>query len=157
MWNGAAADMGRLQFDMHLTDYTSPPLPVDGSLATLLNFLEQLQTPAKKAGLQGFTALYQDFGLAPRIIKAEARAQGKSPEDFVQNLVGSINGYLFLMPLPAALKEQVYAVNRFLQNPKEIQMAITARKPLRLKNFQEGSLSGLLDLLGNTDIKITSK
>lgn len=157
MWNGAAADMGRLQFDVHLTDYTSPPLPVDGSLANLLNFLEQLQTPARKASLQGFTALYQDSGLAPRIIKAEARAQGQSPEDFAQNLVSSINGYLFLMPLPAALKEQVYAVNRFLLNPREIQLAITCKKPVRLKNLQEGSLSGLLDLLGNTDIKITSK
>ncbi|MFZ2087329.1 MAG: hypothetical protein WAU47_02035 [Desulfobaccales bacterium] len=157
MWNGSAQDMGRLQFDVHLTDFTSPPLPTNGSLADILNYLEQLQIPAQKASLQGVAAVYQDFGLAPRLIKAEAQAQGQTPEDFVQNLVGSINGYLFLMPLPAALKEQVYAVNRFLVNPKEIQAAITFKKPVRLKNLQEGSISALLELVGNTDIKITSK
>ena len=156
MWDTSAADMGRLQLDLHLTDYQSPPLPVDGSLAKLLNFFEQLQTPAQKASLKGFTARYQDFGLAPRLIKAEAQAQGQTPEEFTRDLVDAINTSLFLLPLPA-LKEQVKSVNRFLLNPKEIRLAITCSSPVRLKNLQEGSVTGLLELLGRTEIKITAK
>ena len=157
VWDTSAADMGRLQFDLHLTDYTSPPLPVNGSLVKLLNFLEQLRAPAQKASLKGFTARYQDFGLAPRLIKAEAQSLGQTPEKFTQSLVGSINASLMLLPLPAAIKEHVNSVNRFLLNPKEIQLAITCKKPVRLKNLEEGSVSGVLELLGNTEIKITSK
>jgi hypothetical protein len=156
-WDTSAADMGRLQLDLHLTDYKSPPVPVDGSLVNLLNYLEQLQTPAQKASLKGFTARYQDFGLAPRLIKAEAQALGQTPEAFTQGLVGTINGSLALLPLPAALKEQVNAVNRFLLNPQEIQLAVTCKRPVRLKSLTEGSISGLLELLGNTEIKVTAK
>jgi hypothetical protein len=156
-WDTSAADLGRLQLDLHLTDYKSPPVPVDGSLVNLLNYLEQLQTPAQKASLKGFTARYQDFGLAPRLIKAEAQALGQTPEAFTQGLVGTINGSLALLPLPAALKEQVNAVNRFLLNPQEIQLAVTCKRPVRLKSLTEGSISGLLELLGNTEIKVTAK
>lgn len=157
VWDTSASDMGRLKLDMNLADFKSPPVPVDGSLARLLNYLEQLRTPVEKASLKGFTAHYQDFGLAPRIIKAEAQALGQTPEAFTQGLVGTISGSLALLPLPAAIKEQVNAVNRFLLNPQEIQLAITCKRPVRLKSLEEGSVSGFLELLGNTDIKITSK
>ena len=157
LWDTSAADMGRLQFDLHLADYMSPPLPTNGSLVNLLNYLEQLRTPAENASLRGFTAKYQDFGLAPRVIKAEAQSRGLTPEAFTQNLVGSINASMAILPLPAAIKEQVKAVNRFLLNPKEIQLAITCTSPVHLKNLQEGSVSGYLELLGKTEIKITAK
>ena len=156
-WDTSAADMGRLQFDLHLTDYHSPPVPVDGSLARLLNFLEQLRTPAERASLQGFTVLYQDYGLAPRLIKAEAQSAGQTPEAFTRSLVGTINTSLAILPLPAAIKEQVNSVNRFLQNPQEIQLTITCRKPVRLNKLGEGSVAGFLELLNNTEVKITAK
>ena len=152
-WDGSAANMGQLQFDLRLTDYDSPPVPLNGSL---VKFLEKLRTPAQDASLQGLKVSYHDFGLAPRLIKAEAQSRGQSPEEFIQNIVGTINTSLLILPLPAAIKEQVYAVNRFLQNPKEIQLAITCKKPVPLKNLEKGSPLGLLDLLGNTEVKITA-
>ncbi len=155
-WDGAAKDMGQLQLNLNLTDYHSPPVPVSGGLVRFLEYLGQLRTPAEKASLRGFTARYRDSGLAPRLIKAEAQSQGLTPEQFTQNIVGSINGTLALFPVPATLKEQVHSINRFLLDPKEIQLAITCKPPVRLKNLQEGSVLGYLDLLGKTEIKITA-
>jgi hypothetical protein len=156
-WDASAINLGRLQFDLGLTDYRSPPVPLDGSLVEFLAFLEKLRTPAQEASLQGVKAVYHDFGLVPRLIKAEAQSRGQSSEEFTQNLVGTINTSLLFLPLPASLKEQVYAVNRFLQNPQKIQLTITCKKPLPLKNLEEGSIAGLLDLLENTELKITAK
>lgn len=156
-WNASGADMGRLHFDLRLTDFDSPPVPLDGSTGKLIHFLEQLLNPAQKAGFQGLRASYQDFGLAPRIIKAEARARGQSPEAFTRILVGGISASLLFLPLPASIKEQVGAVNTFIMNPKEIQVDITSKKPVRLKDLQGSSLNGLLELFGNTEVKITAK
>jgi hypothetical protein len=155
-WDSTAKDMGQLQLDLRLADYRSPPVPVSGGLVRFLDYLGQLRTPAEKASLRGFTARYRDAGLAPRLIKAEAQSQGLTPEKFTQNLVGSINGTLALFPLPAKIKEQFHAINRFLLDPKEIQLAITCKPPVRLKNLQEGSVLGFLDLLGKTEVKITA-
>jgi hypothetical protein len=156
-WDGMAKDMGALQLDLNLTDYQSPPVPVNGGLVRLLEYLGELRAPAEKASLRGFTARYRDFGLTPRLIKAEAQSQGLTPERYTQNLVGSINATLALFPLPAAIKDQVRAVNRFLLDPKEIQLAITCKPPVRLKNLERGSVLGFLELLGNTEIKITAQ
>ncbi len=156
-WDGSATNMGQLQFDLRLTDYNSPPVPLDGSLVQFLAFLEKLRTPAQDASLQGLKVFYRDFGLAPRLIKAEAQSRGQSPEEFIQNIFGTINTSLLILPLPAAVKEQVYAVNRFLQNPKEIQLAITCKKPVPLKNMEKGSPLLLLELLENTEVKITAQ
>jgi hypothetical protein len=156
-WDASATNLGRLQFDLLLTDYHSPPVPLNGGLVEFLAFLEKLRTPAQKASLQGIKAVYHDFGLVPRLIKAEAQSRGKSSEEFTQNLVGTINTSLLFLPLPASIKEQIYAVNRFLQNPKKIQLIITCKKPLPLKNLEEGSVAGLLELLENTEVKITTK
>ena len=155
--NTSAVDMGQLRFDVHLVDYHSPPVPVTGSLASLLDFFENLRNHAEKASLQGFTARYHDLGLVPRLIKTEAQAAGQTPEQFTQNLVSSVNAAVAIFPLPASLKDQVKAVNRFLVNPQEIQLDITCHQPVRLQSLQEGSLSAALELLGKTDIKITSK
>jgi hypothetical protein len=156
-WDASGADMGRLQVDLRLTDFDSPPVPLDGSLARLVHFLEQLLHPAQKASFQGLRAAYQDFGLAPRIIKAEAQSRGQSPEAFTRTLVGGISASLLFLPLPASIKEQVAAVNTFLLNPKEIQVDITSKKPVRLKDLEGSSLNGLLELFGNTEVKITAK
>jgi hypothetical protein len=153
-WDGSATNMGQLQFDLRLTDYNSPPVPLNGSL---VKFLEKLRNPAQDASLQGLKVSYHDFGLAPRLIKAEAQSRGQSPEEFIQNIVGTINTSLLILPVPAAIKEQVYAVNRFLQNPKEIKLAITCKKPVPLKNLEKGSPLGLLELLENTEVKITAQ
>ncbi len=156
-WNSTAKDMGQLQLGLHLADYHSPPVPVSGGLVRLLDYLGKLRTPAEKASLRGFTAMYRDAGLAPRLIKAEAQSQGLTPEQFSQNLVGSINTTLGLFPLPAAIKEQVRSINRFLLDPKEIQVAITCKPPVHLQNLQQGSVTALLELLGKTEVKITAK
>jgi hypothetical protein len=156
-WDATGAEMGRLQVDLRLTDFDSPPVPLDGTLGKLLNFLEQLSHPAQKASFQGLRAAYQDFGLAPRIIKAEAQARGLSPEAFTRSLVGGINASLLFLPLPAAIKEQVNAVNTFLLNPKEIQVDITSKRPLRLKDLGTNSINGLLEVFTNTEVKITAK
>ncbi len=156
-WDASGAEMGRLQVDLRLADFDSPPVPLDGTLGKLLNFLEQLSQPAQKASFQGLRAAYQDFGLAPRIIKAEAQARGQSPEAFSRSLVGGINASLLFLPLPAAIKEQVNAVNTFLLNPKEIQVDITSKRPLRLKDLGTNSINGLLELFSNTEVKITAK
>jgi hypothetical protein len=156
-WETSGADMGRLHLDLRLADFDSPPVPLDGTLGNLLNFLEQLSNPAQKASFQGLSAAYQDFGLAPRIIKAEAQARGQSPEAFTRSLVGGISASLLFLPLPAAIKEQVNAVNTFLLNPKEIQVDITSKRPLRLKDLGTNSINGLLELFSNTEVKITAK
>lgn len=156
-WEASGADMGRLHLDLRLTDFDSPPVPLDGTLGKLLNFLEELSNPAQKASFQGLRAAYQDFGLAPRIIKAEAQARGLSPEAFSRSLVGGINASLLFLPLPAAIKEQVNAVNTFLLNPKDIQVDITSKRPLRLKDLGTNSINGLLELFSNTEVKITAK
>lgn len=156
-WEASGADMGRLHLDLRLTDFDSPPVPLDGTLGKLLNFLEELSNPAQKASFQGLRAAYQDFGLAPRIIKAEAQARGLSPEAFSRSLVGGINASLLFLPLPAAIKEQVNAVNTFLLNPKDIQVDITSKRPLRLKDLGTNSINGLLELFSNTEVKITVK
>jgi hypothetical protein len=156
-WDATGAEMGRLQVDLRLTDFDSPPVPLDGTVSKLLKFLEQLSLPAQKASFQGLRATYQDFGLAPRIIKAEAQARGLSPEAFTSSLVGGINASLLFLPLPATIKEQVNAVNTFLLNPKEIQVDITSKRPLRLKDLGTNSINGLLELFTNTEVKITAK
>jgi hypothetical protein len=156
-WDGAAKDMGQLQLDLHLADYHSPPVPVSGGLVGFLDYLGQLRTPAEKASLRGFTARYRDAGLAPRLIKAEAQSRGLTPKEFTQNLVGAINATLALFPLPATIKEQVHSINRFLLNPQEIQLAIICKPPVRLKNLEEGSVAGILELLGKTEVKITAQ
>jgi hypothetical protein len=157
VWDGTAKDMGQLQLDLHLADYHSPPVPVGGSLVRLLDFLEQLRTPAENASLRGFTARYRDDGLAHRLIKAEAQSQGVTPKEYAQNLVGTINTTLGILPLPTKIKEQIHSINRFLLDPKEIQVAITCKPPVHLKNLQEGSVTALLELLGKTEVNITSK
>ena len=157
VWDGAAKDMGQLQLDLHLADYQSPPVPVSSSLARLLDYLGQLQTPVENASLRGFTARYRDAGLAPRLIKAEAQSQGVTSQELTQNLVGTINSTLALLPIPAKIKDQVHAVNRFLLDPKEIQVAINCKPPARLKNLQEGSVTAILELLGKTEVNITAK
>lgn len=156
-WDGAAKDMGQLQLDLNLADYHSPPVPMSSSLVRLLDYLGQLQTPAENASLRGFTARYRDAGLARRLIKAEAQSQGVTPQELTQNLVGTINSTLALLPLPASLKDQVHAVNRFLLDPKEIQVAISCNPPARLKKLQEGSVTAILELLGKTEVKITTQ
>ncbi len=77
--NASGADMGRLHLDLRLSDFHSPPVPLDGRLATLVRFFEQLLQPARNAGFQGLKLVYQDFGLTPRLLKAEAQAGGKAP------------------------------------------------------------------------------
>lgn len=156
-WDGSVANMGKLHFDLGLTDYVSPPVPLSGGLVRFLIFLQQLSTPSKDVSLHGLKVRYQDLGLVPRLIKAEAQSRNQSAEDFTKKLVGTINTSLFILPLPASLKEQIKAVNRFLSKPEEIQLDITCKKPLRLKKLEEGSLEGLLDLLENAEVKITSK
>jgi hypothetical protein len=156
-WDGSAKDMGQLQLDLNLTDYHSPPVPVDGGLVRFLEYLEKLRNPVQKASLRGFTASYRDSGLAPRLIKAEAQSRGMTSEELTRDLVGSINATLALFPLPATVKEQVNSINRFLLNPQEIQLAITCKPPVRLKNLEEGSVLGFLDLFAKSEIKITAK
>jgi hypothetical protein len=156
-WDGTAKDMGQLQLDLHLADYRSLPVPMSSSLARLLDYLGQLQTPVENASLRGFTARYRDAGLARRLIKAEAQSQGITPQEFTQNLVGTINSTLALFPIPAKIKDQVHAVNRFLLDPREIQVAITCNPPAHLKKLQEGSVTAILELLGKTEVKITAK
>ena len=78
-------------------------------------------------------------------------------DEFTLNLVCSINDSLQIIPLPAVIKEQVNSVNRFLLNPREIKLAIICNQPVRLKSLEDGSVSGLLELLGKTEIRITSK
>ena len=97
-WNASAANMGQMQFDVHLVDYHSPPVPVTGSLATMLDFFENLRAPVEKASLQGFTARYHDQGLVTRLIKSEAQAAGQTPEQFTQNLVNSVNATVGIFP-----------------------------------------------------------
>jgi hypothetical protein len=155
-WDAAAQDMGELQLDLNLADYRSPPVPMSSSLVKLLDYLGQLQTPAENASLRGFTARYREAGLARRLIKAEAESQGITPQELTENLIGTINGTLALLPLPASIKDQVQAVNRFLMDPKEIQVAISCNPPARLKKLQQGSIAVILELLGKTEIKITA-
>jgi hypothetical protein len=157
VWDSKAKDMGQLQLDLHLADYRSPPVPVSGSLVRLLDFLGQLRTPAENASLRGFTVRYHDAGLAPRLIKAEAQSLGVTPKEFTQNLVGTINTTVGILPLPAKLKDQVHSVNRFILDPREIQVAVTCKPPVHLKNLQEGSVTALLELLGKTEVKITAQ
>lgn len=156
-WDTSAANMGKLQLNLGLTDYVSPPVPLRGSLPRLMAFLKQLSTPPQNASLQELTIKYQDFGLVPRLIKAEAQSRNQSPEEFSQKLVRSINATLLILPVPASLKEQIQSVNRFLLKPEEIQLAVTCRKPLRLKNLEKGSLQGLFEILDNAEVKIISK
>jgi hypothetical protein len=156
-WDGAARDMGQVQLELNLSDYRSLPVPVSGSLVGLLNYLGKLQTPLENASLRGFTARYRDAGLVRRLIEAEAQSQGVTPREFSQNLVGTINSTLALLPLPVAIKDQVHAVNRFLLDPKEIQVTITCNPPARLQKLQEGSVTALLEVLGKTEVKITAQ
>jgi hypothetical protein len=156
-WDASAANMGQVQVDLRLTDYDSPPLPLKGGLVKLLAYLKQLGPPTQEASLQGLKVKYQDFGLVPRLIKAEAESRHQSAEEFTRNLVGSINTTLLVLPLPASLKDQIKAVTRFLTKPEEIQLAVTCKEPLRLKDLEEGTLTGLIELLSKAEVKITAK
>lgn len=156
-WDASATNMGQVQVDLRLADFASPPVPLKGGLVRFFSFLRQLSTPTQEASLQGLKVRYQDFGLVPRLIKAEAQSRNQSAEEFTRNLVGTINTTLLILPLPASLKDQIKSVTRFLSKPEEIQLAITCKEPLRLKNLEQGSLTGLLELLSNAEVKITAK
>lgn len=152
----AAENLGQLKIDLRGGDFDSPPVPLAGGLMSFLSFLDQVRTAQQEASLQSLKATYTDFGLMPRLIKAEAEARGQSPQEFTQDLVSNLNTVLLILPLPVALKKQVKAVNRFLLDPKEIQLTATFQKPLRLKELEQGSLDRVLKLLAHTDIKITA-
>ena len=156
-WDASATNMGQVRVDLGLTDFDSPPVPLKGGLVRFFAYLKQLGPPTQEASLQGLKVKYQDFGLVPRLIKAEAQSRNLSAEEFTRNLVGTINTTLLIMPLPASLKDQIKAVTRFLAKPEEIQLSVTCKEPLRLKNLEEGNLTGLLELLSNTEVKITAK
>ena len=156
-WDASATNMGQVQVDLRLTDFDSPPVPLKGGLVRFLAFLKEMGPPAEEASLRGLKVRYQDFGLVPRLIKAEAQSRNQSAEEFTRNLVGTINTTLLILPLPASLKEQIKAVSRFLAKPEEIQLAVTCKEPLGLKDLGEGSLTGLLELLSNAEVKITAK
>ncbi len=156
-WDASAADMGEVQVDLRLADYTAPPLPLEGGLPRYLKYLRQMSTPPEKVALRSLKVKYQDRGLVPRLIQAEAQSRNLSAEEFTRNLVGTINTTLLILPIPASIKEQIKAVNRFLQNPEEIQLAITCKDPVRLENLEQGSLTGLVEILANAEVKITAK
>jgi len=156
-WNGAAADMGQMKVDLSLADYTAPPLPLEGDLVGYLAFLRQMGTSPEQASLRSLKAKYQDRGLVPRLIKAEAQSRNQSPEEFTRNLTGTINTTLLILPIPASIKEQIKAVNRFLQDPEEIQLAIQCKDPVPLAELGQGSPMGLVELLGCAEVKITAK
>jgi hypothetical protein len=156
-WDASATNMGQVEVDLRLTDFDSPSVPLKGGLVRFIAFLKQMGAPTQEASLQGLKVRYQDFGLVPRLIKAEAQSRNQSAEDFTRNLVGTINTTLLILPLPASLKDQIKAVTRFLTKPEEIQLAVTCKEPLRLKNLGEGNFTGLLELLSNAEVKITAK
>jgi len=93
----------------------------------------------------------------PRLIKAEAESRQLSAEEFTRNLVGTINTTLLILPLPGSMKEQLKSVNRFLLDPQEIQLAVICNEPVRLENLEQGTLTGLIELLGNAEVRITAK
>lgn len=156
-WDASATDMGEMQIDLRLADYTAPPLPLEGGVFRYLAFLRQVSTPPEQASLRSLKVKYQDRGLVPRLLKAEAQSRNQTAEEFTRNLVGNINTTLLILPIPASLKEQIRAVNRFLLDPEEIQLAITCKEPLRLENLEQGSLIGLVEVLSNAEVKITAK
>jgi len=156
-WQGSARDMGEMKVDLNLADYTSPPLPLKGGVARFLEYLKQLSTPPEKASLRSLKVKYQDQGLVPRLIKAEAQSRNLSAEEFTQNLVGTINTTLLILPVPASIKEQIKAVNRFLADPEEIQLAITCKDPVPLAELEQGPLMSLVELLGCAEVKISAK
>jgi len=156
-WDAAAAEMGQLRVDLNLADYVTPPLPLNGSPVRFLAFLRELGTPPEKAGLRALNVRYKDFGLVPRLIKAEAESRQLSAEEFTRNLVGTINTTLLILPLPGSMKDQLKSVNRFLLDPQEIQLAVICKEPVRLESLEQGTLTGLIELLGNAEVKITAK
>ncbi len=156
-WNGSAADMGQMKVDLSLADYTAPPLPLEGDLIRYLAFLRQMSTSPEQASLRSLKVKYQDRGLVPRLIKAEAQSRNQSAEEFTRNLTGTINTTLLILPIPASIKEQIKAVNRFLQDPEEIQLAIQCQDPVPLAELGQGSPMGLVELLGCAEVKITAK
>lgn len=156
-WNGSAADMGQMKVDLSLTDYTAPPLPLEGDLIRYLAFLRQMSTSPEQASLRSLKVKYQDRGLVPRLIKAEAQSRNQSAEEFTRNLTGTINTTLLILPIPASIKGQIKAVNRFLQDPEEIQLAIQCKDPVPLAELGQGSPMGLVELLGCAEVKITAK
>jgi hypothetical protein len=155
-WDGSAKNMGRFKVNIHWEDVHIPPVPLAGSLAQFLSFLEQVKNAPLNAGLLSLKADYHDLGLTPKLIKAQAQARGVSAEDFTQNLVGNLNALLLIIPLPAKVKEQVKAVNRFIQKPNEIHLGLVFKKPLHLKQLEEGSLDRLFTLFENTEVTITA-
>jgi len=157
MVEAAVENLGRLKINLRGGDLNSPPVPLTGGLMDFLSFLEQLKTAPQEASIQALSATYTDLGLASRLLKAEAQARGQSPKDFAQELISNLDAVLLLLPLPATVKDQLKAVNQFLLNPKEIQLAVTFKKPLRLKQLEEGSLDSYLKLLDQTEVKITAK
>lgn len=156
-WDGSAADMGQVHVDLRLADYTAPPMPLEGGLAGFLNYLKQLGTPPEKASLRSLKVKYQDLGLVPRLIKAEAQSRHQSAEEFTRNLVGTINTTLLILPIPPSIKDQIKSVNRFLLKPDEIQLLITCKEPVPLEDLEQGSLLGLIELLGCAEVKVTTK
>ncbi|MFW6126908.1 MAG: hypothetical protein ACOC6K_01710 [Thermodesulfobacteriota bacterium] len=156
-WEGSARDMGEMKVDLNLTDYTSQPLPLKGGPAGFLRYLKELSAPPEKASLRSLKVKYQDQGLVPRLIKAEAQSRNLSAEEFTQNLVGTINTTLLILPVPASIKEQIKAVNRFLTDPEEIQLAINCKDPVPLAELEQGPLMGLVELLGCAEVKISAK
>ena len=156
-WDASAENMGRLKAALHWGDFTNPPVPLGGTLSQFLSFMEQVSQAPIKASLISLRADYQDLGLARKIIKAEAQSQGVSPEDFIQDLVGNINAFLLVVPLPAKVKDQFRSVTQFLQKPNEIRLALTFQKPLPMKQLEQGSLDLLLTLLTNTEVTITAQ
>ena len=146
-----------MKVDLSLADYTAPPLPLEGDLVRYLAFLRQMSTSPEQASLRSLKVKYQDRGLVPRLIKAEAQSRNQSPEEFTRNLTGTINTTLLILPIPASIKEQIKAVNRFLQDPEEIQLAIQCKDPVPLAELGQGSPMGLVELLGCAEVKITAK
>lgn len=156
-WLVRGTDLGRLEFHFQLGEFASPAFPLEGDPTGVAQFLEGLEEALLNAALVTVKLAYQDWGLVPRLLQAEARARGETPEALVRNLLRALDAALLLLPGPPSLREQVGALRDFLREPREIHLELTAKSPCRLRDLERGGLEGLLGFLSRAELKITAR
>ncbi len=122
------ADMGQLEITARLNNLDLAVIKsVPSSPLTLVAML-----PA--VAISGITLKYRDDSMTQRLVQFGARQSGQSKEQFVSGLIDRLSLEIQKQN-PPAVKDGLQAVQKFIENPAIIEVAVSPLQPVPLMRF----------------------
>ena len=167
--NLGAADMGEVFISTHLSNvedlswlFKGDADPwrqleeiLKGSPVWLKKFTE-ITEAGKNVFLHDIQIGYKDRSLAKKLLAFAAKSQKMNVPQLAESINTAMELAVALLPLPSGLTAQIATVKQFINNPKEIKVEVTFKKPVQVGRLQLDTMQDVEKLLGQMDIKITS-